>query len=62
MESISREQLRTQATLFAYDLVAFLERENAESQQAPLRPPRDLMGTLQVIYTCFVSRHRLVTP
>ncbi len=64
MEAISRDDLRAQAMVFAREMVALLERENAQSSHSPepLRAPDQLLGTLQIVYTRFVSRHRMVAP
>jgi hypothetical protein len=50
--------------VFAREIVALLERENAQNSHSPepLRAPDQLLGTLQVVYTRFVSRHRMVAP
>jgi hypothetical protein len=62
MESIAREQIRIEATRFAQDLTALLERENAESRQTPLRAPSNLTEIFRMIYMRVVSQRRMVTP
>jgi hypothetical protein len=62
MDPIPRTELQSQATVFANEMVAFLEEQNAQSQSAnqALYSPRDNHGWFERLYMRFVARHRVV--
>jgi hypothetical protein len=62
MDPIPRTELQSQATLFADEMVAFLEEQNAQSQNsnAPFYSPQENHGWFERLYMRFVATRRQI--